>query len=495
MGLSHGHSEGPLVLDATLREGEQHAGVRLAAADKARIVELLERFGADVIEVGHPAASESDFEACRLAAAAARRVDVLMHARAVPAEVLRAAEAGAGWVGVWAGVNDFSLAAKFGGRSLDFVHGRIAEAVAAARGAGLRTRFTVEDASRTPWRRLVDVAEVALGAGADRISLADTVGTWTPTACGTLVKRLGQELGCPVEVHCHDDLGLALANTLAAVEAGAAVVDASMLGIGERAGITDLFQLTTALRIHYGQDRFELRLIPEMARAASRTTGITPSSHRPLVGRGAFTHASPYHARAVAQWPAAYEAFPPEIVGRRRTIATERPPVGPARLDGGLRVERPFPRRASELLYHRDGVGERWVLVDRRVDHRTSFYAMQRTVTAADTAQGEPPGHVDDHTHHCDSTLIFLGDAPDRTGLTCRVRFGDEEQETDSPATVHIPAGVAHSYRIVAGAGTILNIVLAPDYNLSLEEPQAAGPEPADAAPDPGPVPAAAAVP
>lgn len=493
------------LLDATLREGEQQSGVRFTGHQKAQLVRRLEEFGVDLIEVGHPGISAADEEICRVAGAAARTAEILMHARVVPDEVRAAHRAGAHWVGLWASVNEVSLAAKFSGRPPAQIAEQVRAAVTQAKELGLRVRFTIEDASRTARERIREVAQAALAAGADRISLADTTGVWEPAACAEEVAWAVTHLGGDIEVHLHNDLGLAAANALAAIDAGASVVDASVLGIGERAGIVDLLQLAVLLKEKRRDDRFRLEQIPRLAQSVETATGFHPDALRPVTGKNAFTHTARYHTAAVRRLPAAYEPYPPEAVGRERRLVAERPDPGRPAPATALIVGKPFVKGASELKYHRDGPGVRWVQMDSRVDPRTSLYMIQRTFGHPGDGQGVvgargpaapnadlgcpgdmqsaeagsvPEVHVDPHTHHCDSLFVFWGDQADGTGLTCRVRLGEEEETVCSPASVFIPAGVEHAYHYLLGCGTYTNIVLAPDYNSSLED----GSDPTEAA-------------
>lgn len=455
------------LLDATLREGEQQHLIRFSGRQKAQVVQLLENFGVDLIEVGHPGISPEHEEICREAAAAARSAEILMHSRAVVEEVRAAHRAGARWVGIWASVNDVSLAAKFGGRRPEEVEEKVRAAVREAKRLGLKVRFTVEDASRTPCERLDDMTRVAVEAGADRISLADTTGVWEPKSCAEYVSWAVEHLGCEIEVHLHNDLGLASANALAAIDAGVSVVDVSILGIGERAGIADLLSLTVMLREKRGDERYRLEMIPQLARTVERMTGFRPDAIRPVVGDNVFTHAGKYHTDAVRRDPDAYEPFPPELVGRTRHLVEG--PTPPPVSSSALLVGKPFLKGASELKYHRDGPGVRWVWMDSRVDPRASLYVIQRSI-GLHGIPFTPEKHVDRHTHNCDSLFVFWGDQADGTGLTCCVELGEESETVHSPASVFIPAGVEHTYHYVSGQGTYTNIVLAPDYQSSLEE-------------------------
>jgi len=459
------------ILDATLREGEQQQGVRFTALEKITILKQLEDFGVDYIEVGHPGISPEDEEICRQVAQAATKPKILMHARANIEEVQTAKRAGSHWVGIWASTNQYALETKFTGHDHNYIFHKIESAIIEAKKLGLKVRFTIEDASRTPIENILATAQLALKAGADRISLADTTGILEPNTCFQLVKHVREKLNCEIEVHLHNDLGLALANSLAAIDAGATVIDTSIMGIGERAGITNLIELAVLLRRLRNDQRFTLQNIPQLVQSIQITTGYQPDHLRPIVGKNAFTHTCAYHVKAVKKNPAAYEAFPPQWVGRSRQIE-QRPPL-PAknRIPIQLEIGRPFPKGASELLYHRDGPGIRWVQLDARVDPRASFYVIQRFI-GLHGIPFTPEKHVDSHAHHCDSAFIFWGDQPDGSGLICQVRLGNEEKIIESPASVFIPAGVEHSYHYVSGKGTYTNIVLAPEYNKSLLPPQ-----------------------
>jgi isopropylmalate/homocitrate/citramalate synthase len=453
-----------VLLDSTLREGEQRAGVRLDVSEKIPILHLLEDFGVRIVEVGHPAISEDDERICREVRAASRQAEILMHSRASLADVEAVHRARADWIGIWASCNDLALRTKFADKSVHQIMQMVSSAVMAAKDLGLRVRFTVEDASRTEWDLIAEAAWTALQAGADRISLADTVGVLEPKSCAVLFSRAATEFPCEIEGHFHNDMGLALANALVAMDSGARVVDVSVLGIGERVGITDLLQLTVVLATLREDARFSLGLIPTLASTVAIASGYEPDDARPVIGRKAFTHGSAYHVAAVERDPAAYEPYSPSVVGAHRRLQENRPSLRRAESPVALRIRLPLRKGASELRFHRDGPGVRWVLLDSRVDDRASFYVMQRRIGTADSA--EP--HVDIHRHNCDSALVFFGNGPGGEGLTCGVLVGTEHEVVSSPCTVFVPASLDHCYRYVEGDGTVLNIVLASDYHASL---------------------------
>ncbi|MEC4817850.1 MAG: LeuA family protein [Scytonema sp. PMC 1069.18] len=332
------------ILDATLREGEQQAGVRFSIQEKIQILQLLEEFQVDLVEVGHPGISAEDEQICLEVAQAASCIEILMHARANVEEVKAAKRAKADWVGIWAATNSIATKTKFVEHDQDYIDKKIHTAIAEAKNLDLKVRFTIEDASRTEWEDIEWVGNIALAAGADRLSLADTVGILEPYTCTSLVSRAVATFGCEIEVHLHNDFGLALANALAAVDAGASVIDTSILGIGERTGITDLLQFAVILHQKRGQQYFPLEKIPQLACAVQIATGYQPDELRPVIGKNAFTHTSKYHVQAVKRDPQSYEVYPPELVGRVRKLEEQRPtihqPQFPFTASKNLRISR-----------------------------------------------------------------------------------------------------------------------------------------------------------
>lgn len=341
------------------------------------------------------------------------------------------------------------------------------QAIEEAKRLNLKVRFTIEDASRTNLPIIDDIVKVALDAGADCISIADTVGVFNNQTCREFVTYLRKKYSCIFEVHLHNDLGLSLSNALAAIDCGVDIVDTSVMGIGERAGIVDLIQLATALTKFGYQKNFKLELVEKLARSVSLSTGYKPDDTRPIIGKNAFTHTSVYHVKAVQSNPETYEPFDPKLVGRERILKDRRPTMPVGKLPFKPSIKKPFIKGASELKYHTDGPGTRWVHLDSRVDNKASFYVIQRFF---DEVKQNPEKHVDKHTHHCDSAFLFWGANSDGTGLTCCVQMNGEEHIAHSPATVFIPAFIEHSYHYVSGKGSFTNIVLSPDYNHSLLE-------------------------
>jgi 2-isopropylmalate synthase len=452
------------LIDTTLREGMQSAAGCFTVDHSVETAALLARYGVDTIECGHPAVGQEELMRVAEVVDAAGDVPVLAHARAHRDDIDAVAKAGAAWVGIFLGVNEVSRRSRLPGTSLEDLYGKIRDSVTHAREAGLRVRFTVEDSSRTEPTELVTAYRIAVEAGAERICFADTLGILEPNEVRARLTELRARLPeAELEVHFHDDRGLALANALAAVEAGAGWVSTSVNGLGERAGIVDLAAL--ALNLHYRGDRpvGEGALLQELSRRVGAFSRSMPDRRRPVVGRDVFHHVAKLHVNAVQRDPSCYEWVDPALAGQRRS--TSRPALAH---DPESWIVDPQVITATELRYHRAGPGHRYVLVDNRFVSGADQYCIARRIPRLDDYGS---GHVDTHVHHCDSLFVFLGDEDDYQGLSVEVTLAGHVYPLQSPASVFIPAGVPHGYRVVGGAGTYLNHVLAGDYNSSLLDP------------------------
>lgn len=453
------------IVDATLREGMQTIAGTFSTAQSVEIATMLAESGAvHTIECGHPMVSEVERERVTAVAEALGEVPLLTHARLRREDIEAAAETGASWVGVFVGVNEVSERSRTGWPDLASALVRTREAVAIANELGLKVRFTVEDATRTRWEQIEAVLDVAVDAGASRLCLADSLGIAEPTQVSALFTRARMQWpGMDLEGHFHDDRGLAMANSLAATDAGATFISTSINSLGERAGIPDLAAFVVNQHLRSGSALPPPGALQELSRRVGAYSRSAPDGRRPIVGRDAFRHASKLHERAVAIDASAYEMIAPESLGRNREVGT----LCVSRRLSDLVVDPPVIS-ATELRHHRHGPGERYVLVDDRFVPGSGQYCIARRFPP-----GSHPdqGHVDPHVHHCDSLFGFLGDGPDFTGLTVEVELGGETRTLRSPASVFIPAGELHSYRAVEGAGTYLNYVLAGSYNESLLDP------------------------
>lgn len=310
-----------IIHDTTLREGEQAAGVIYRPEDKLYIAKLLDEVGIQQIEAGFPAASKGEREALKLIVNESLNAKIFGFARAVKSDVDAVADVGAYGLVMSFPPSDIHLKYKLRMSREDYYNKAI-ELVEYAKSRGLYITFSAEDSTRADLSFLVKVFNGIVEAGCDRVRIVDTLGCIHPTAMKFLVKKVKESLKkkVPIEVHCHNDHGLAVANTLAAVEAGAEVLSTSILGIGERCGLAPTEEVIVALKNLYGLGDFRTEKLYKLCREVERITKITIPPHKPVVGVNAFAHASGIHQHAVLENPICYEPYPPEMVGQVRRI-------------------------------------------------------------------------------------------------------------------------------------------------------------------------------
>jgi 2-isopropylmalate synthase len=321
------------ILDTTLREGEQTPGLYFDSHIKLAIARLLDQIGVDYIEAGHPVVTPEIQNAIRQIARIGLRAVVAAHSRSIKKDIDLALECGVGFIGIFYCVSDERLSTVFN-KNLSQAVQQISEVIryARSRNPDLIIRYTPEDTVRSPWKNVVDASIAAIEAGADIISVADTTGYMVPGTERSLydfVRRLKQEfdvrgLKPKVAVHCHNDRGLALANALDGYRAGADIIDATVLGVGERAGLVDLATLLTVLKIDFKENReWRLEKLPELYELVSRFSGMAIPVNSPITGQNAFTHCAGVHTQAAAVDPLHYESLNPELVGRKRRISLD----------------------------------------------------------------------------------------------------------------------------------------------------------------------------
>ena len=312
------------ILDSTLREGEQTPGVSFTIDEKVALAKRLDAFGVDFIELGHPAVSPDVYEAVEALNDLDLKAKKMAHGRASKSDINDVAAIGVAWMGIFFGTSPLSLKHKFNVTKPEALN-RIETAVKYGKDKGLKLRFTAEDASRTDLDFLIQVGQLVQNAGADRFSLADTVGCLTPTQTKKLVSRMVSELDIPIHIHCHNDFGMATANALSALEAGARCVDVAVNGLGERCGLAPLAEVVTALiNIYKINGNWELSMIPELTNLVRSFSKMDPGANKPIVGKNAFTHKSGLHVKAVAKEPESYEAISPESVHRKRHFVIDK---------------------------------------------------------------------------------------------------------------------------------------------------------------------------
>ena len=308
------------IFDTTLRDGEQTPGVALAAADKLAIARLLDDLGVDSIEAGFPANSPGELEAVKAIASAGLHAAVCTLNRTVRTDIDASIAADVDEVHVFIATSDIHLKHK-----LKLTREQVLEkAVAAidyAKAHGFVVEFSSEDATRTDLEFLKAVHGRVQEAHADRIDVADTVGSMSPPAMRHLVAALKEVTRVPLAVHCHNDFGLATANSLAAVEAGADQVHVTVNGIGERAGNASLEEVVMGLRAFYGiATNVDSAKLTRASKTVSRLTGIPVQPNKAIVGDNAFAHESGIHVHGLLGDHSTYEAMAPALVGKERTI-------------------------------------------------------------------------------------------------------------------------------------------------------------------------------
>ncbi len=314
------------IFDTTLRDGEQSPGCSMNLEEKLRMARQLEHLGVDVIEAGFPIASDGDFAAVKAVAAACRNATVAALCRTADQDVARAAEALAGAahprIHTFVATSDIHLEHKLR-KTRSEVLEMTRASVRMARAFAEEVEFSAEDATRSDVDYLCEVLAVAVEEGASIINVPDTVGYTLPAEFSRLVstvrERVVGDKDVTISVHCHNDLGLAVANSLAAIAAGARQVECTVNGIGERAGNASLEELVMAMHVRSDQLSFETKIntreLYPTSQLLSEIIGCEVQPNKAIVGRNAFAHEAGIHQHGVINNPLCYEIMTPESVG------------------------------------------------------------------------------------------------------------------------------------------------------------------------------------
>ena len=312
------------IFDTTLRDGEQSPGCSMTVPEKLQLARKLVELGVDILEAGFPIASEGDFEAVDAVSREFSWVQVAALARANRLDVERAAaslkNAKRPRIHTFLATSEIHLKYKLK-KSQQQVLDEAVAAVELARNYTDDVEFSAEDATRTDWDYLEQVSHAVVAAGARTVNLPDTVGFSVPEEYGALIGRMVQALGdsAIVSVHCHDDLGLAVANSIAAVQAGARQVECTINGIGERAGNAALEEIVMAFKTRPDKLPFETKIVTEHIYAASqllsRTITFGPQPNKAIVGENAFAHEAGIHQDGYLKERTTYEIMDPHSVG------------------------------------------------------------------------------------------------------------------------------------------------------------------------------------
>lgn len=316
--------------DTTLRDGEQSPGVSLQTPEKIEISQNLVRLGIDVIEAGFPAASPGDFEAVKKIVDEVRGITICGLARANKADIERTAEALKGAahsrLHVFIATSDIHLEYKLKKTRAEVIE-IVKDCLAFAAGKFDEIEFSAEDASRTDLDYLCEVFAVAIEGGATILNVPDTVGYMTPDEFAYKIRYIKEYVKgidkAIISVHCHDDLGMANANTLAAIQAGARQVEGTINGLGERAGNVGIEEVVMALKTRadiYGvMTGIDTKQFTCVSKLVSKLTGMVVPPNKAIVGRNAFAHESGIHQHGMLNNPTTYEIMTPESVGAEKT--------------------------------------------------------------------------------------------------------------------------------------------------------------------------------
>ena len=310
------------MLDTTLRDGEQTPGVALKPEDKLLIALKLEELGVDSIEAGFPVVSDGEFRAVKAIAKEVSNSEVIALARTRKEDIDSVIDADADAVHIFIATSDIHMRYKLR-MSREEVLDAAVNAVSYAKSHGLTVEFSAEDATRSDPGFLVKVFQEVVNAGADRLDIADTVGVMWPSRMAWLVRFVRENVrgNYLLSVHCHDDFGMAVANSVAAIEAGADQAHGTINGVGERAGNAALEEIAAAVKFLLNYDvGIKFERIKEVSDIVSKLFGIPVPPNKAIVGANAFSHESGIHVHGVLSNPRTYEPIDPSAVGMSRRI-------------------------------------------------------------------------------------------------------------------------------------------------------------------------------
>jgi homocitrate synthase len=310
------------LIDTTLREGEQFAKASFRTEDKLEIARALDTFGVEYIEVTSPAASPQSQRDAQQLVKLGLAARVITHTRCVVDDVKAALETGVRGIGLLFATSRI-LRDSSHGKSIQQIIDLMGPPIELALRAGLEVRFSAEDAFRSEVSDLLAVYEAAERLGVQRVSVTDTVGIATPRQVYALVREVRRTVRCDIGFHGHDDTGCAIANSYEAVSAGATHLDVSVLGIGERVGITPLGGIIArmfSLEPQSVSERYRLGQLRELERLVARIVGIDVPFNNYVTGETAYSHKAGMHLKAMTTNPGSYEIIQPEAFGLSRKL-------------------------------------------------------------------------------------------------------------------------------------------------------------------------------
>jgi len=308
------------VYDTTLRDGEQTPGVCLRTPEKLKIAKKLDEFGIHQIEAGFPVVSKEEKRSVTAIVKEDLNAQILCLSRTKKSDIDTAIDCDVDGIITFMSTSDLHLKHKIK-MSREEILNVCMNSIEHAKDHGLFVAFSAEDATRTDLDFLKKIYKKADDYGVDRVHIADTVGAISPYGMDYLVKQLRSSIKAEIALHCHNDFGMALANSIAGLLAGANAVSTTVNGIGERAGNAALEELVMSLKFIYGVDLgFDISKFCELSKLVESLTHMNIPYNKPIVGKNIFRHESGIHVDAVIEEPLTYEPFLPELIGHRRQI-------------------------------------------------------------------------------------------------------------------------------------------------------------------------------
>ena len=308
------------IFDTTLRDGEQTPGVSLTIDEKIEIANALDQLGVDVIEAGFPIVSNGEFASVKAINKLGLRSEVCALSRVEKSDIDALISCDISYGHLFIATSDLHLQYKLKMSREQALRAAV-EGVEYAKAHGIRVEFSAEDATRSDREFLATVLKEVAAAGVERIDVPDTVGTMTPERFSELINFIQTQVRVPLSTHCHDDYGLAVANSLAGVLAGADQAHVTINGLGERAGNASLEEFVMALmRLYNYETRINSKMLFATSRLVARAAGVMVQPNKAIVGENAFGHESGIHTHGVLNLPATYEPMEPELVGAKRRI-------------------------------------------------------------------------------------------------------------------------------------------------------------------------------